>query len=324
MSESQEDRSGRTGLHPIGVVSKRTGISLHVLRAWERRYGVVDPERTAGGQRLYSDADIRRLRLLRQVTEAGRNISQVATLPDEELSSLAAQDLVETPAAAERAAPVSPADYVQACLEAAERMDGEDVHGTLMRAVVRLRAAEFATSVVHPLLLEVGQRWHDGKLAPTQEHVVSLAVRRVLMWLLDAYEPARGAPLAVITTIAGEQHEFGAMLVSVIALEEGWRVSYLGPSLPAEEIALGASLVRASLVAVSAVASESGASDVTAEIRTLVSKLGSVPVLAGGAKAYTQRAAIRAAGATAVGTLDEAREVLRMQREIRANGTSRT
>src|SRR5687768_5112132 len=120
----KDEQAGAGGvLHPIGVVAKRTGISLHVLRAWERRYGVVEPVRTAGGQRLYTDAHIERLRLLRVVTDAGRNISHVVSLPDRELRALALED-------AQTSAPVSPdaAVYLRECLAAGELMDGASVY----------------------------------------------------------------------------------------------------------------------------------------------------------------------------------------------------
>ena len=82
----------RIGHHPIGVAGERTGLSPHVLRVWERRYGAVEPIRTGGGQRLYSDADIERLRLLSAVTAAKRSISLVARLPLGELARLARED----------------------------------------------------------------------------------------------------------------------------------------------------------------------------------------------------------------------------------------
>ncbi|MDH3428172.1 MAG: MerR family transcriptional regulator, partial [Gemmatimonadota bacterium] len=79
--------------HPIQVVSHRTGLSADVLRAWERRYGAVRPDRSASRRRLYSDRDIERLILLRRATKAGRTIGQIATLPDDRLRQLVASDV---------------------------------------------------------------------------------------------------------------------------------------------------------------------------------------------------------------------------------------
>jgi MerR family transcriptional regulator, light-induced transcriptional regulator len=225
-------RGNGAARHPIGVVARRTGLTLHVLRAWERRYGVVAPERTAGGQRMYTDGDVARLRLLRLVTDAGRNISQVASLPDEELERLAAQDR-DAGGGEGKVQPSGPATYRERSIAAAARLDGDAVHATLMRAVVSLRPTEFLDEVLMPLLQEVGELWHRGHLGPAQEHVVSVAARRVVSWLLDAYDAPAEAPAILVTTVAAEQHEFGALMASVVALDMGWRVSYLGPSLPA-------------------------------------------------------------------------------------------
>jgi MerR family transcriptional regulator, light-induced transcriptional regulator len=304
-----------TARHPIGVVSKRTGISLHVLRAWERRYGVVEPVRTAGGQRLYSDADIARLRLLRQVTDAGRNISQVAELSAAALTALAEEDGDVSARRESGREPPDASAYVRAALTAGEELEGEAVHATLMRGVVSLRPMEFLDGVIRPLLHEVGDRWHAGRLGPAQEHVVSTAVRRVLTWLLDAYEAGADAPVLVVTTTAGEQHEFGAMLVSILGMDGGWRVNYLGPSLPASEIVRAADRLRADLVAVSAVA-DGSESDPVAEVAALVEALPRrVPVLVGGAFAAEHADAFDVVGARVVTALDSARQALRQQRD---------
>jgi MerR family transcriptional regulator, light-induced transcriptional regulator len=308
MSETGNGRDGAAeARHPIGVVSRRTGLSLHVLRAWERRYGVVEPVRTAGGQRLYSDADITRLRLLRQLTEAGRSISHVASLPSRELARLAVDD----EATPEPAGTGDVSRYRQQCVAAAQRLDGETVHATLMRAVVSLRPAEFLDEVLMPLLHEVGELWHSGRLSPAQEHVVSVAARRVVTWLLDAYEAPEGAPVALITTIAGEQHEFGALMACVITLDEAWRVAYLGTSLPAAEIVRAARMVGASVVALSVV-NRSEEDAAVAEVRSVrVALPATVQLVVGGAGAAARRAAFEEAGAVVLADGAELRAALR-------------
>jgi MerR family transcriptional regulator, light-induced transcriptional regulator len=312
--------SGHAAVHPIGVVAKQTGITLHVLRAWERRYGVVEPVRTPGGQRLYSDADIARLRLLRQVTEAGRNISQVAALPQAELERVAAQDARDGEVAKPESAA---AGYRARCVAAAERLDGDAVHAVLMRAVVSLRPAEFLDDVLMPLLREVGELWHGGSIGPAHEHVVSVAARRVVAWLLEAYEAPANAPLALVTTVAGEQHEFGALMVSVVALDEGWRVTHLGTSLPASEIIRAARAVKPSLVALSVVntAAPAGLDDVVGEVTSVRAALPpTVPLVVGGAGAVVRRAALEAAGATVIDDGPGLRRMLRLRRQLVRGG----
>jgi MerR family transcriptional regulator, light-induced transcriptional regulator len=282
-------------VHPIGVVARRTGISLHVLRAWERRYQVVEPRRTPGGQRLYSDADIARLRLLRRVTDSGHSISQVAALPQAELERLATSEPV--PAVE---LPRVDTEWQLQALDAAERMDGQSVYATLLRAAVSLRAPEFMRDVLMPLLQEVGERWHAGELSPAQEHLVSMAARRVTGWLIDAYVPAPDAPVLLVTTVSGELHEFGALLVSVLALDAGWSAVNLGPSLPAAEVARAAESTGASVVALSIVNRPVGSADddIVREVTLLRDALRpEVRLVVGGGGAVARRDSLEACGA---------------------------
>ena len=290
--------------YPMGVVVQRTGLTSHVLRAWERRYGAVDPTRTAGGQRQYTDAQVLRLRLLKRVTDAGHTISNVAQLSTEELASLAGEAAAPEPGS--RRGDRTP--YLEASLAAAERMDAQSLREELMRAVVSLSAPVFVTEVVGPLLTRVGELWEEGAMRPAQEHVVSTAVRQVLDWLLGRYEAPREAPLLVASTLDGDLHEFGAMLASVVAADAGWRVLYLGPSLPAEEIGLAAERSGASAVAVSVV--DGDASDADHASSELEAIRGLLPegvlLVAGGRKA----AQVSPEGVTVVGDLDSLRQVL--------------
>jgi MerR family transcriptional regulator, light-induced transcriptional regulator len=302
-----DERESGGALHPIGVVARRTGVSLHVLRAWERRYGVVEPRRTAGGQRLYSDADVARLRLLRQLTEGGRTISQVASLPMAELERLAAED-VQAPVPAPQE---SGAWYRSRCIAAAERLDGDAVHATLMRAVVSLRPVEFMDDVLLPLLREVGELWHGGRLGPAQEHVVSVAARRVVTWLVSAYEAPAGSPVVLVTTVEGEQHEFGALMVNVVALDEGWRVTYLGTSLPAAEVVRAALEVGATLVALSVVGEGDGERVVGEVARIRAALPATVGVVVGGAGAAARRTELEKAGGQIIADAAELRTLLR-------------
>jgi DNA-binding transcriptional MerR regulator/methylmalonyl-CoA mutase cobalamin-binding subunit len=299
----------------MGVVVQRTGLTSHVLRAWERRYGAVEPGRTKGGQRLYSDADVLRLRLLRKATEAGRPIGQVAELSTEELVSLVGEDAATSERAS--AGPGSREPHLEACLAAAERMDSQALREELMRAVVKLSAPVFVTGVVGPLLARVGELWEAGKLRPAEEHVVSTAVRQVLDWLLGQYEASGDAPLLVAATPSGELHEFGAMLAAVVAADAGWRVLYLGASLPSEEIALAAERTGAAVVAVSVV--DGADEEVDRSRRELGELRAALPegvlLVTGGRRSSD----VTVEGVTRVGDLDALRQVLSAARPERGS-----
>lgn len=250
-----ETRNGGTPRHPIRVVAKRTGLTPAVLRAWEKRYGVVDPSRTEGGQRLYSDLDVNRLILLRRAVEEGRNISSVASLSLDELMGLVAED-AESRMISPVPEPVTGSSVEQLLsrsISAVREMDPALLERTLTRAAMALSIPTVTDEIVVPLLAAIGDSWHSGRLAPAQEHMASVVIRRFLEWLLSTVAVEGGVPLLMSATPSGERHEFGALLTSVTAAAEGWKSHYIGPDLPAEEIAMGAVRLEAEVVALSVV-----------------------------------------------------------------------
>jgi len=226
--------------YPIGAVARKTGLSVHTLRAWERRYSLVAPRRSAGGTRLYSNSDVMRLRLLRRATEAGHPIGQVAERTVEELRDLLREELqsepiIRTPALMKPRE--GSAWLVEQIMKAVEVMDGSRIHALLMQAVVTLPVQAVLNGVVVPVLREVGDRWAAGAICPANEHLLSVNVRRVLAWLTEAVPVGPDAPGVVVTTPAGHWHELGAQIAGVLAAEAGWRVIFLGANLSAPDIA---------------------------------------------------------------------------------------
>jgi DNA-binding transcriptional MerR regulator/methylmalonyl-CoA mutase cobalamin-binding subunit len=309
MTEPNKNREPR---HPIRVVSLRTGLTPDVLRVWERRYGVVVPQRSEGGQRLYSDADIERLSLLNRATQAGRAIRQVAELGDEELASLLEED-----AAARAATTPAPAttggasEYVASGLGAVEALDSEQLQFVLGQAVFALGAVAFVDQVLNPLLRLIGDRWHDGTLTPAHEHSASVIIKRTLQWMEEILEVPASAPLMLLTTPAGERHEMGAMLAGVVARTEGWRARHLGPDLPATDIAAAATQSGAAAVAVSSIRTDD-TELLLAELKRLRSALGDgVELLVGGAAAAQVSRQVKTMGAQYLSDLNELRQHLR-------------
>src|SRR3954470_8976917 len=145
-------------LHPIQIVTRRTGVSADVLRVWEKRYAVVAPVRSTNGRRLYTDADIERLRLLVEVTRTGRTIGQVAALDDAALIALLAEGDRPTanprggPADIELPAPTVLADLLETCIAAIARFDAVALDLLLRRAIVALSADDFLDRIVVPLI----------------------------------------------------------------------------------------------------------------------------------------------------------------------------
>ena len=243
-----------SSLHSVRIVAKRTGLTPDLLRAWEKRYGAVQPQRTEGGQRNYSDADVERLRLLVSATEAGRQIGQVARLPDEELRAMAAADASALLAQSTKAVNQSEVDaYVMKALDAVEHFDSATLESTLRTAALHLPSEQMLDHVLGPLLQMIGSGWHDGRFPPANGHLATTIIRRVLTWMTDYPVVGGDAPVIVVGTPAFQMHDLGALLAATAAAGSGWRVTYLGASLPPQELVRAATLANADTVALSIV-----------------------------------------------------------------------
>lgn len=264
--------------HPIGVVSARTGLSVDVLRAWERRYAVVRPIRSRDGLRLYSDADVERLGLLHRAARAGRSVATLAPLSTTALQQLVAEDAERT-----STRPTLPGPYREQAMEAVQTLEPERLESLLRRAVLSLGAATFLEELVSPLLEDIGKAWHDGRITVAHEHAASGALVQLLGWLTRALEVPGDAPRVVLAAPRGERHAFGAMMAAAFAAHDGWHVTWLGADLPATQVAAGAELGNTRVVALS-VASDAPGLD--RELGTLRARLRPhVPLLVGGAGA---------------------------------------
>jgi methanogenic corrinoid protein MtbC1 len=226
--------------HPIKVVARRTGLTAHVIRAWEKRYRAVTPHRTATNRRVYSGEDIERLILLRRATLAGRSIGQVASLPTNEL-----RELVIADESAQRLAPrrgpsrreSAAGQILRSCIDAVQHLQPEALKSSLERASVSLSRPDLVQELITPLLHQVGEAWRDGSLRVAHEHLASAIVRTFMGNMNGRFPDSSEAPTLVVTTPTGQLHELGALLVATTGASEGWRVTYLGPNLPADEIA---------------------------------------------------------------------------------------
>ena len=274
--------------YPIRAVSLMTGVSIDTLRAWERRYAAVVPERDERG-RIYTDAHVRRIRLLREATDAGHAIGRVATLDDEQLQVLVTNAaaspaaVVAEPAPAVRvaAAPIS----TEAIVAALDRFDGVTVETELARAAAMLRAPDLLRDVIVPVLVAIGERWHAGRARIAHEHLLSASVRNVLGSLLRVHQKAGVPDRLVFATPSGERHEFGTLGAAVMAASGGLGTVYLGPDIPADDIVHVVTTVDLD-VAVIGVTDVGDVARVEAEVATLVQTLPArVELWVGGAGA---------------------------------------
>ena len=298
-------------IHPIGYVARQTGLSTHVIRAWEKRYRSVQPGRTPTGRRLYSENDIRHLVLLQQATRCGHRIAQLSELDDESLQSVvgsSAADVNLMEDGQEEA--TTPDDLLEACRGAVRELDRRAFEAALNRAAVILTRPMLFKQVIIPLMEEIGNRWADGTLKIINEHMASSILRSFLWDMLYAYRPHPTASGIVVATPVAQWHELGALISAVTAAEAGWAVYYFGPNLPAEEIAAAAAINRAAAVALSIVYG-TGEAQMLSEIKKLRRYLTKdVTLIVGGSGIRAHQADLKQIGVLHVQDLTDLRDIL--------------
>lgn len=234
----------------LQAVARATGLSGHVLRAWEKRYGAVRPARSKAGQRRYTEADVQRLMLLERATRAGHPISTIVRRPDAELQRLlhggAGPKTARVIAATEE-------EFRDRCIRAVRGMDETALARGLEHALMRLGYHGLLARVVAPLAEEIGEQWRQGEITAAHEHFFSAVARTFLGTAAQQFAPAADAPVLVAATPAGQHHELGAFMAAVLATHLGWRAIYLGPSLPAAEIAVAVVQAEANALVLSIV-----------------------------------------------------------------------
>lgn len=274
-------------LYRISVAAEMAGVSEGLLRAWERRFGLVKPRRTSGGYRAYSQRDIELLKRVKRLTEEGLSIGEAVRLAPGIRRELESQALatVEPPVAPDA---VALRALLDAALDATERFDQPALEAALDAALARVSPLAAWRAVLGPLEKEVGQRWHDGRLTSAQEHVVSHAVRTRLIGLLHT-APSRARRHVVCACFPEEQHELGLLQAALRFRHAGDRVTYVGARAEADKLGELVRRVRADLVGLSAVTDE-GEVAFRAALTEVRSALPRVAVVIGGAaaRAYPQ------------------------------------
>jgi methylmalonyl-CoA mutase cobalamin-binding domain/chain len=294
-------------MHPIRVVARLTGLTSHVIRAWERRYQAVIPFRTSTNRRLYTQEDIDRLRLMKQAVDGGRRISDVAGLTLQELREIVEGDRAYAGADSKTKLSDQPGsnDYLDHSLKALDRLDKDGLERTLKEAAISIGNNRLRKEVIIPLMHAVGDRWRDGTLRVMHEHLVSALVRSMVASLSNGSDLSQYAPKLVLTTPAGEHHELGALLAASAANDIGWDVIYLGPNLPADEIVHAAREFNAKAVGISIIYS-TPRHVIAKELARLREALDpEVRLIVGGRGAENFKSQIAGIGAVYVEDLDE-------------------
>jgi DNA-binding transcriptional MerR regulator len=240
----------------IGELSKRVGASPELLRAWERRYGLLRPERSAGGLRLYSPADVERVSLMQQPLAAG--------LAAAEAAALAVRDAGDGEAA--RTA-LDAAALREQLADALDAFDEPRAQAILDRLLALATVETALSEVILPYLRDLGKRWERGDATVAQEHFASSVLRGRLLALARGWGLGLG-PVAVLAGVPGEQHDLGLIAFGLALRSRGWRVVYLGPDSPVDTVADVSDRLKPALVVLNALSRERVGS-VLAKLRPL-------------------------------------------------------
>ena len=238
--------------HPIQVVSRYTGLSTDLIRIWEKRYHVVTPARARSGRRLYSDADIQRLSLLRQLTQFGRRISEVARLPVNELAEIARRDedaVAQRPGHGEiRPSTSLVMELFDQCLDAVTKLDTSQLQTRLNNASKNLGIVFLIEDLVSPLLYHIEEECRQGELSNCHQRLFTEALRGYLLGLCARDEAARND---FVACSMAKDPALTALRAAVVGNTCGWNPVYLGECATCDEIIDAAGISGATAVVVS-------------------------------------------------------------------------
>jgi DNA-binding transcriptional MerR regulator len=207
----------------IGELATKAGVTPDVLRAWERRYGLLRPERSPGGYRLYSAVDEERVRAMLRFVESGIPAGEAARLV------LEAGDLVEP------AAPAELPDMAAELRRALERFDDAATQSALDALTASFSFDTVAREVILPYLRDLGERWQRGDASVAQEHFASVVLRGRLLALARGWDRGAG-PRAILACAPDERHELGLLVFGLALRQYGWRITYLGADTPIDTL----------------------------------------------------------------------------------------
>lgn len=215
----------------IGELSRRTGVSSELLRAWERRYGLLRPERSSGGYRLYSTDDEQRVRAMTEALARGISAGEAAKI-----------------ALAEGAVRPNRKTLVEALVA----FDDVEAHATLDQLLSSFTLESVLRDSVIPGLHEIGERWARGQITIAQEHFASNLLRGRMLGLARGWDRGAGQR-ALLACPPGEHHDLALIAFGLSLREHGWRITYLGADTPIDAIVETATRLGPTLIVMAAV-----------------------------------------------------------------------
>jgi len=293
---------------PINVVAKLTGLSSHLIRAWEKRYAAISPSRTGTNRRVYTEEAVEKLKLLKLLTSKGYSIGNVASLGISRLKDMLGQP--ELHHLLPGVEPKNEGDIISRCLKAIEEYDSQKLETELIKSSLQFTTLEMFDKVITPLMHKTGDLWRVGKLRPAHEHLALETIKRFLRGTSAGFSIHSAAPSMVVCSPVNQLHDLGAYMTTFAASSEGWKTVFLGSNLPAEDIAAAALRVNAKALALSIVYPDDDpylSSDIQ-KLDILLPK--SIKIIFGGQSVYGYKKEIDSIGGIIAGNMSALRNVM--------------
>lgn len=243
------EQSSSSSSVSIAVAERETGLGKDTLRVWERRYGFPRPERNANGDRGYPSWQIDRLRQIKRLLDIGHRPGKVVGASEETLRQLCAAANPAKPDAASGAHPPDPAFELELLALRSHNING--LRSLLSQRLARVGLERFVTEILPALNRQVGEDWSNGALAIFEEHLYTEQVKSLLRLAIGSLPPGHRTPKILLTTVPGEQHALGILMVEALLVLRGLQVVSLGVQTPLHDIAAAARAHRADIVALS-------------------------------------------------------------------------
>ena len=279
--------------YTIKAVTTQTGVRAVTIRAWENRYGLLNPQRSENRYRLYSERDVAILRWVKSQVDQDNSISTVV----KDLKQILARGefpevLPAITTQAHSYQPVPADTLAQQLFEVLIKKDEVAANDILRQANAMFDLTTVCMDIIGGALFYVGDAWHKGDMRITDEHFASRFLQGKLLNLLQAYPNRRGAPLILMACAPEEQHEISVLMMSVLLRHDGYRVEYLGPDLPLEDIVDYAKQEKAAMICMSATMEESALRLVNMQEK--MSKFKPKPIFGFGGQAFIRKPALQA------------------------------
>jgi len=276
--------------YTIKTVCDQTGILPVTLRAWERRHEVLNPHRGDNRYRLYSDRDIATLRWIKNRVDSGISISSAVTelrQLQQNGGMLEAAPVIPFSAPKPIVPPIPPEEIGHSLYQALIKHDEARASQLLRDAYAMYDLPTYILKTLIPALVEIGNAWYNGEITVTTEHFGSAYIRGNLLSIFQAFPSRTSAPFILVGCAPTELHEIGSLMLAVMLRSEGFRVEYLGPDLPLDDLVDYAKFEHPAMVVMAATSLESA--ELIDHLQEKLAKIKPAPLLGFGGSAFNQK-----------------------------------